>query len=102
MAATIEGLGPRISDNLDTHKRVSDTFYRGDGGFVISGGNFHVRALLPPLPPPPPPPTLSPPLLLSWWRVCVCVCVCVVCVFVVVGVVASQGEYPAKVLFSPK
>ena len=26
---------------LDTHKRISDTFYRGGGGFVISGGNFH-------------------------------------------------------------
>jgi len=26
---------------LDTHKQITDTFYRGGGGFVISGGNFH-------------------------------------------------------------
>lgn len=43
------GLGDIVDDqqgaehviNLDTHKRITDTFYRGGGGFVISGGNFH-------------------------------------------------------------
>jgi len=44
--AALDGSDPaagaeREPENLDTHKRTVDTFYRGDGGFVISGGNFH-------------------------------------------------------------
>eukprot|EP00035_Acanthoeca_spectabilis_P034329 m.28481 g.28481 ORF g.28481 m.28481 type:complete len:563 (-) comp6555_c0_seq2:2390-4078(-) len=27
--------------DLDTYKMIKDTFYRGGGGFIISGGNFH-------------------------------------------------------------
>ncbi|KAF0719474.1 Aste57867_1010 [Aphanomyces stellatus] len=38
----IERLKALLADKeVSSMKRISDTFYRGGGGFIISGGNFH-------------------------------------------------------------
>lgn len=41
----IARLNKIVQDQQEHHaaglKRTTDTFYRGDGGFIISGGNFH-------------------------------------------------------------
>lgn len=42
MAAEIRRLRGMLKEKKDTqHKKESHTFYRGKGGFIISGGNFH-------------------------------------------------------------
>jgi histidine ammonia-lyase len=42
MALEIRRLRGLLKEKKDTqHKKESHTFYRGEGGFIISGGNFH-------------------------------------------------------------